>query len=314
MNAGLTGERDLVWCFENETLVCFYKLFLVWLLRKCHVRRKIKTISFIGSRDKLMFPDNHKTYPGHKFIQVLQVTLVIAIGVFGIMGLTRPRSSSPAATAVPPISEAAPIDVPLLIEAAPTVGPDNLALTLYDQAAEAHDLDNYDQAIELYTQVLELDPRMTNAWLGRAVAYEHTDANERLSDNDFWRYLRSLETERIEREIVINESLELEMTEGRVYALSFEVQSGDQLRVAASSVENGEPGDEDVVDPLVLLFEPGGDLVQANDDTLRKDGSLINMNSRIDDYAVMQDGTYTLLLSHAGGGSAGMINMKVSVR
>lgn len=261
-----------------------------------------------------MFPDNHKTYPGRKFIQVLQVTLVIAIGVFGIMGLTRPRAASPVATAEPPFIEAVPTNVPRLTEAVPTDAPVNPALALYDQAAEAHDLYDYDEAIELYTQALELDPKMTNAWLGRAVAYEHTDADERLSDNDFWRYLSYRETERIEREIVINESLELEMTEGLVYALSFEVQSGDQLRVSAVSVENGEPGDEGVVDPLVLLFEPDGDLVQANDDTLRKDGTLINMNARIDDYRVMQDGTYTLLLSHAGGGSDGTIDVKVSLR
>lgn len=256
-----------------------------------------------------MFPDSENTYPGRKFIQALQVGLVAAIVVFSVMALSRPRSETPVETVVPPT-------IAIVATARPdnTAIPDNTALSLYDRAAMEHDLKNYDEAIDLYTQALELDPTMTSGWLGRAVAYEQMGANARLSRNDFARYVQYMETDRVVRDITSGKSLELEMTEGLVYALSFDVQSGDKVEITANSTVNGEPGDEGVVDPLILLYDSEGTLVQANDDTLRSDGTLINMNSSIENYRGLHTGTYTLILTHAGGGSFGDIDLTVTVR
>jgi hypothetical protein len=251
-----------------------------------------------------MFPDKQKTYPGRKFVQALQVGLVIAIGVFGVMSLV-PHTDSPT-----PIPTSVPLVVPTL--AVPVV-PDNGALDLYDEALAVHDQGDYAQAIDLYTQALELDPTIVNAWLGRGVAYEQSGTDVRLSRNDFWRYLQHLETERIERDIKANQPLALTMEEGRVFALSFEAKAGDVVNITANSLKEGEPEEPDVVDPLMVLLFDGAPM-QADDDTLRSDGTLINMNSHIDDYDVTRDGTYTILLSHAGGGSYGMVDVTLTVR
>jgi tetratricopeptide (TPR) repeat protein len=256
-----------------------------------------------------MFPDQQNTYPGRKFIQALQVGLVIAIGAFSFMALTRPHEPEPDFTPMPTVAQVISTSVPDY-----TAAPVSTAYDLYEKGRAQDDMGNFDQAIDLYTQALELDSTMADAWLSRAVAYAESGTNARLSNSDFWHYVQNTETERLERDITLDQSLKLEMTQGRVYKLSVEVKSGDVLTISAKSVQNGEPGDTNVVDPLVLLFNPEDVLAQADDDTLRRDGSLINMNSRIEDYEVTEDGTYTILITHAGGGSVGTIDVKVSVR
>ena len=52
----------------------------------------------------------------------------------------------------------------------------------------------------------------------------------------------------------------------------------------------------------------------ANDDILRQDGSLISMNSDIEDFEVLQTGRYTLLISHAGGGANGMLRVNLDIQ
>lgn len=258
--------------------------------------------------------EEQKTYRGRKFVQLLQVVLVIAIGAFIFTSLTKPHSPAPVATTEPPVVQAtlAPTLAPIAVPT--TVAPADTALTLYARAHAEHERDNWNEAIDLYTQSLELDSTSANTWLSRAVAYAQAGTNETVSQNDFWRYLQLTETERIELKITPNESMELDMTEGRVYALSFEVQAGDVFDISANSSVSGDAGDTDVVDPLVLLFDPKDTLVDASDDRLRLNGSLVSMDSRINDYNATSKGTYTILLSHAGGGSEGKIDITVRIR
>jgi tetratricopeptide (TPR) repeat protein len=256
-------------------------------------------------KDKQMFPDENRTYPGRKFIQALQVCLVIAIGAFSLIALTRSPSPEPA-----PMPTPRPI---IIEEATPAPSTSDRVEALYEQAWEAHDVKNYDEAIDLYTQVLELDSTIANAWLGRAVAYAQTGEGAR-SRNDFGRYVQNMETERLDREITADETLTLDMVEGRVYAVPITLKTGETLGVTAKSVEKGDAGDPEVVDPLVLVFDPMGNLVEADDDTLRANGSVINMDSQIKDYEVTRSGTYLLLITHAGGGSEGAMDVTANVR
>jgi hypothetical protein len=262
-----------------------------------------------------MFPDENRTYPGRKFIQALQVCLVIAIAGFTLAALTRPQTTPDEDEFTPPVAVVVPtVDVYVPDVYVPTAAPASNAEALYEEAWVAQDEGNHAEAIDLYTQVLELDSTMANAWLGRAVAYAQLGDNDRLSRNDFWHYVQNMETERIERDITLNQSFELEMSEGRVYAITFKAKSGDQLDLAVSSVTSGEAGDVDVVDPLILLFDPNNTLLEADDDMLRTDGSVINMNSHISDYDVTRAGTYTLLVTHAGAGSYGSVRVSVNSR
>lgn len=244
-----------------------------------------------------------RTYPGRKFVQALQVGLVIAIGVVSLSILT--QSHKPTAEAV--VVEAAATN-------APVVTISNRAETLYEQALETHDESRYADAIELYTEAIELDPSMANAWLGRAVAYAQMGGHERASRNDFWHYVQSMEIERIEQSITVNNTVRVDMSEGTVFAFTFQAQSGNVLDIAAKSAVNGQAGESGVVDPLIILLDAEGNPLKASDDILRADGSLISMNSQIEDYRVQQDSSYTLLITHAGGGSYGSADVRVSVR
>jgi tetratricopeptide (TPR) repeat protein len=182
---------------------------------------------------------------------------------------------------------------------------------LRNQAFAARQVNNYDEAIDLYTQVLELDPTLSSVWLSRAVSRELIDGESENSRQDFWQYLQLVQTETIERDIVVNEPLELKMVEGRVYALSFEAQSGDTLDVTAKNVRR-QGGPTVIFDSLVLLMLDET-VLRANDDTLASDGNL-SLDSYIDHYKVLRDGTYTILLGHAGRGSYGKVEVTVSVR
>ena len=246
-----------------------------------------------------MFPDENKTYPGRKFIQALQVGLVAAIGVFGMMALTGPRE-------IPPVQETLE---PSIAETATAFSEETPSY--YDRALEAQDEGSYDEAIDLYTQSLEVDTATSSTWLNRAVAYEQS-GDEVRSRNDFRRYIQFMKVEHIEREIKDDQTLTLDMIEGRVYVLSFEGKIGDRLNLTATGLIDEESGDE--VDPVMLLLDAEGLAVASNDDTLRSNGSLINMNSSISNYRTTQDGTYTLLVTHAGGGSEGKIDVTLDIR
>lgn len=253
-----------------------------------------------------MIPDNNKSYPGRKFVQALQVGLVIAIGIFAFSALTRPQ---------PPIS--APITAPEVTPGPPLSPVDSIeagAADFYERARQAHSQNDYQSAIDFYTQTLEHDSSLTDAWLGRGVAYEQSGADERLSRNDFLRYLNLVRDDQIEETFSPDAPLLLDMTEGRVYTITFEAAAGDLFTVTAQSEVRGEPGESGVVDPLLVLVDAQERALAANDDTLRTDGSLISMNARLTNVRIARAGLYTLLIGHAGGGSEGMMTVTMRLR
>jgi tetratricopeptide (TPR) repeat protein len=105
--------------------------------------------------------------------------------------------------------------------------------------------------------------------------------------------------ERIDGEpLVVGNPVTLTMSFGRAYDLPFYAQQGDLLSLSAASVEQG------AVDPVILVIDPDGTPLTFNDDA---DPDNDVLDSMIVDFAVPVDGTYTLVVSHAHGGSEGDI-------
>jgi hypothetical protein len=59
---------------------------------------------------------------------------------------------------------------------------------------------------------------------------------------------------------------------------------------------------------LIVLLDPNGDPIAGDDD------SGTQLDSLISSFELPTDGTYTLLVSHAGGGSEGDIELSLTAQ
>jgi len=110
--------------------------------------------------------------------------------------------------------------------------------------------------------------------------------------------------ERIEgAPLVIGEAVTVTMTFGRAFHLPFDAIPGESLRVSAASIE------ANVVDPLVLILGPDATPLVYNDDADPDNGIY---DAQVDDFMAAAGGTYTLVVSHALGGSEGEVEVLVT--
>jgi tetratricopeptide (TPR) repeat protein len=95
----------------------------------------------------------------------------------------------------------------------------------------------------------------------------------------------------------IGSAVTVSMSEGRVVSIPFRAEAGQVITLSARS--SG-------ADPVISLLDPTGTPVSGDDD------SGFMLASLIEDYTVENDGMYTLMVSHAGGGSEGMITVSIT--
>lgn len=96
--------------------------------------------------------------------------------------------------------------------------------------------------------------------------------------------------------LVPGESVPLTMTLGRTFYLPFEVQADQRWTISVTSVNAGE------VDSTVMVLNPEGVPLAFNDDASDE-----TLDAQIADYQTIESGTYTVVISHANGGSEGEI-------
>lgn len=195
---------------------------------------------------------------------------------------------------------------------------------VYDNRASAYALmGEYAKAVNDYTAAITRDPDVPSPYLGRGIAHSNL-GNRTAAASDYYRWITLSETSPLKDEMLIPGSpSELQMGEGWVYYLPFQADVGDNLTVTANdrmsalfAVLGGTPGVTTVpdggegfvqssipneVDPLMVVLDPDGNPLVGDDDS----GG--NLNASIQDYRLPESGVYTLVLSHAGGGSEGFI-------
>lgn len=263
-----------------------------------------------------MFHEKRKSYPGRKLVQGLQVGLAIAVGLFGLAALDHAyRQQQPAEAEIVFVEPS--YNTTYTYEQQPEIA--YSALDYFHFALSAQEGGDYSTAIEYYTHAIELEPSEPAFWLNRGVAYEQMLNGSCAGKSDFWQYLQRNTVETYSMEVALNQTTTLDMAEGRMYILTFAAQAGDVLNVSATSVVAGEAGEQPgVADPLLMLMDAGQQPLLANDDTLRSDGSLITADASLNNYMIMRDGTYSILLSHAGARFEhrieGMVDVMVSLR
>lgn len=192
-------------------------------------------------------------------------------------------------------------------------------------------LDQFEEAAADFDRLVELRPTFTYAYWERAVAYAELGdfeqanadaerASAAISDhvNNFITYgtiaalmgdeaeagrqfaalMEAWGGERIELgSTAYGRPVDVNMVAGAVMEIHFEGNEGDVVTMTASSTE---------ADPVIVLLGPDNQPLAGDDDSGNSIDSLIS------EFELPEDGTYTLLVSHAGGGSYGSIRVSLS--
>jgi hypothetical protein len=141
--------------------------------------------------------------------------------------------------------------------------------------------------------------------LAIGVAYEHMNMPGRAA-TEFLEYMHLTEETFVPRRWQDDVRQTVNMSQGSIFAYSVSARAGDSLSISAESVTL------DQVDPLVVILDPYGTPVTARDDVL--DGPrVLSMDAFINDYSLPTSGEYTVLVSHAGGGSYGSLDITVDL-
>jgi len=187
------------------------------------------------------------------------------------------------------------------------INPQLDASNYFDLALDHQISGDYYDAIADYSNSIELNPEIYSSWLNRGVAYEQLGRDNHAM-YDFNQFL-TRDTLVISELDAIKDSTTLgaTMTFNHRFDVPMDLANGDVVNINVVSLQ------EDVVDPIIVLVNADGEAVAANDDALRTDGSLISMNSYINNYDVTATEEYTLMISHAGGGSEGAFVIRVDI-
>lgn len=259
-----------------------------------------------------------KSYAGRWLVKTLEIALVAGL-VFVVLGVLSDAFApvTPEEDTVHTLEYRMVDDNPRTFEVQPPQ-PQVTTYTAEDYfyMALAHQQSSdYYEAIADYDRALKSDPNgeIAATWLNRGVAYEQLGNNDRAM-MDYYQWLRRDGIERnYAGDLTSGDQETVEMTPNALHIFTFRAEPGQDLTVAAESVVAG------MTDPIILVLDPKGNPVAGDDDILRQSGDLVSMDSLIDGETLTYDGsgcmgnTYTLLVSHAGGGSYGDVQVSLNL-
>ena|GEM_PF-2434371 len=183
------------------------------------------------------------------------------------------------------------------------IDPDNAGY-YFDRAWTHERLQNYDDAIADLTRALELSPEedTSSNYLSRGIMYslngDHAEAGA-----DYLEWVAAIETDTVAAgALALGEAAAIDMNQGSVFRFTFEAEAGQHLKISAVSARPSAD-----VDTLIIILAPDGTPLYGKDDVV------VNEDSRaiIDDFPVPDDGSYTLIVSHAGGTSQGAVSVSI---
>lgn len=184
------------------------------------------------------------------------------------------------------------------------------ALNLNSRDAEAMNwtgvtyrrMGEFDTALSHISMAMQLDGNYALPYLSRGITLEEM-GNEAASATDYYRYMLYNRNRGFDHsELAGDSQFELTMRDGWVYSIPFSAAAGQTLDI---DVETVAPG---FVDPLIVLFGPESQPLIGDDDI-----SQHNYNASIDGFELPADGRYTLVISHAEGGSNGTVSVDLDL-
>jgi tetratricopeptide (TPR) repeat protein len=183
--------------------------------------------------------------------------------------------------------------------AAIEIDPDN-ADYYFSRSYVHFDQGDLEATLEDDTRAIELAPDFASGYLNRGF---HLWSDGQLEDAavDYYEWITLLEENHEELDAVEKaDTLNLEMNEGWAYFVPFSAPEASLLNVEVFS-----PGG--LVDPVVVILNDEGVPIMVDDD------GGFGLSALIEDYALPYQGDYTIVISHAGGGSFGDITAEIEI-
>lgn len=184
------------------------------------------------------------------------------------------------------------------------------ALSLNSRDAEAMNwagvahryMGEYDAALSHISMAMRLDGDYALPYLSRGITYEMM-GEAAASAADYSRYVfRNRSRGFYHSELAGDSQFELSMRDGWVYSIPFRANAGQTVDI---DVETVAPG---FVDPLIILFGPENQPLIGDDDISQNE-----YDASIDGFELPADGQYTLIVSHAEGGSNGTVSVDLDI-
>lgn len=176
------------------------------------------------------------------------------------------------------------------------MNPDNLS-ALNNRCWSYSEIGEYDRALNDCNNLMNRAPEADYPFLNRGIV------NEKMGNMDgaLIDYMEWID--RRGRQVITNENLpwmgtvEVAMSDGYVYFFPFSASAGQNIVVTATSTQR----DVDA-DPLVIILDPQGQPLIANDDTGDWWDSFV-------DFTAPVSGEYTIVMTHAGGSTVGNVEV-----
>ena len=163
------------------------------------------------------------------------------------------------------------------------------------------EIGEFDRALADCNKLMSLVPDADYPYLNRGIVYEKLgDMGAAMKDYVEW--IKRIKTNVIRNDNLAWEgSLEVPMSEGIVYVFPFTASADQEIVVSAISSQR----DLDA-DPLVLILDPDGLPLTANDDTGEWWDSYVQFRAPV-------SGEYAVVLTHAGGSTEGRVEVSFDI-
>ena len=159
----------------------------------------------------------------------------------------------------------------------------------------------FDRALADCNKLMTLAPDADYPYLNRGIVYEKMgDMGAAMKDYVEW--IKRIKTNVIRNDNLAWEgSLDVPMSEGIVYVFPFTASADQEIVISAVSSQR----DLDA-DPLVLILDPDGLPLTANDDTGEWWDSHVQFRAPV-------SGEYALVMTHAGGSTEGRVEVSFDI-
>lgn len=160
-------------------------------------------------------------------------------------------------------------------------------------------LDDLDATVEALSSAIDIKPDDPELYIFRG-SINLRNKQFASAAVDYSNWLQIINVNIVDQDHLTDDTTELvlDMSYGIVHRISFEANSGDRLGIVANSSD---------VDSLVVLLDPDGNPIMADDDGGQ------GLNSFFVDFALPDDGIYTVWVGHARGGWVGDIELTVQI-
>jgi tetratricopeptide (TPR) repeat protein len=178
--------------------------------------------------------------------------------------------------------------------------PDDLG-ALNNRCWAYSEIGEFGLALDDCNRLMSLVPDADYPYLNRGIVLEKMGEMDAALD-DYVEWIQRKKRRVIRNDNLVWEgSLEVPMAEGHVYVFPFSASAGQEVVITAISSQR----DVDA-DPLVLILDPDGKPLTANDDTGEWWDSYVHFRAPV-------SGEYAVVLTHAGGSTEGRVEVSFDI-